>query len=332
MAQLVRTEAESVNAVLAGLLQDAIAEDLLADAFPSDEVQADVPLSAIPHAGDRVCPQAVISVGGRSNAINAFVRANAGLRYGKPEAVMVSLGIDTDVEALDCLPPGSRCRLGSQISAPALAQLLDRPPYSHIREVVLAYLLHKSGSQTLLGSNQVPMAARALAMYELRRLYRLVSAAVDGVASKVRKHSSVPFDDINAIVVVGTDNGAVGRGVVRLITHLARRAIIKQGAGSSCVLYHVALWGSKFDCPSSLGAAASEFTGAVETILESTGELSQLSSFGPGWEADGPDFTVVLPGTAFGGSETEYQQHAARVIAMLATPMGAWLAGMWRNR
>lgn len=281
-----------------------------------------------------VNPLGVLALGGKATDVLLQVCALRAARYGDFMDVMVPVAMDTEVASLQRLPAGLQIRLGEETSAPGLASLLSSSLLQFIAERVRPHLLVKSGRQTALGSNQVPAAALGLALYEHQKVY----SAIEGFVCRIRdlphtsRHSAVRGRGL--VVVMGTDNGAVGRGLGRHVTRLVRTAMRRSGA--DLTLIHIALWGSSFEggVPDPKGAAAAEIGGAVETVLDATGQLPLPVETDLDQREDGPaaDFNIVLSGVAFQGDEGLWKAHAARVVDLLATSAGLKLAAIWRNQ
>lgn len=273
-------------------------------------------------------PLGVLSCGGRANMVSQVLRSWNSDRGATQTAAY--LAVDTEAAALEEFEASSRLQLGRDVSAPQLARQFGRRANQRVAEATEPYLLAKSGELTVLGSNQVPAAANALARNELGVVYHAVQALVARTL-ELRDGSPQQFAACDVFVVVSSANGAVGRGTGLLMTNLVRNALIEAKALSAAVVYHVDLHMSSFSVPSAMGARASEFTSLVETLLDASHELPLLQTWGPSWDADhGADFTVVVP-SATASTEEAYTRSAALMIDALRTPLGQWVAGMWRN-
>lgn len=303
-----------------GLIDEVDMTEAVAAALPDVE-----PPVLTRHHEDRVCPQSVISCGGRANAVHKYMRDRAAARYGWPDRVMGSLAIDSERKALAPFPLAAQFTLGERMSAPAIARTCGQPAFDHIARATEPHELVKSGEETMLGSNQVPQAAYALALREYSDLKRVIEAAISK-ATEARKSSSLAFEPVTAITVLSTDDGAVGCGIGRLVAAIARNAKPEEA-----ILYHLILSVKGFGVPSTPGARASEFAGAVETILQVTGAWKPLEGLEIGADSRGANYTIVVPGEAYAGAEESFLHHVAQIAEVLRTPLGLVLAGRLRN-
>lgn len=302
---------------------------------------ADVPAPAdgasVLHRAEavRINPLGVLACGGKATDVLLQCCELRAARCGTNALeVLVPVAVDTEVASLERLPEGLRIRIGEEASAPALRGLLASPVYGFIADRVAPHLLAKSGNGTALGSKQVPSAPYALALHEHNRI-------AEAVADFVRRVQDLPSESQypgligrGVIVVVGTDNGAVGRGLSRHLTRLVRMAV--QQCGADLMLLHMALWGSNFEAkvPNARGAAAAELGGAVETLLAAQGHLALPREIDLDQAASdaGADFNVVLSGLPSQGDEGLFKAHAARVLDLIGTSAGMKIAAIWRNR
>jgi hypothetical protein len=303
-----------------GLIDELDTAEAMAAALA--DVESQVQLA---HSDDRVCPQVVISCGGRANAVHEFMRARAAARYGWPDRVMSSVAIDSELAALEPFPLAARFPLGTRMSAPAIARACGHPAFGSIAKATEPHELVKSGEETMLGSNQVPQAAYALALREYSELKKGIGGAITA-AKDAGKSSSLHFEPAISITILSTDDGAVGRGTGRLVAALARNV-----KPENAVIYHVILSVRGFGVPSPLGARASEFAGAVETVLQVTEAWKPLEGLEAGMDSRGANYTIVVPGEAYTGAEESFLHHVAQIAELLRTSLGQVLAGRLRN-
>lgn len=303
-----------------GLIDELDTAEAMAAALTDVESQMQ-----LPHSDDRVCPQVVISCGGRANQVHALMRDRAAIRYGWADRVMCSRAIDSELKMLEPFPEAARFPLGTRMSAPAIARACGQPAFERIARATEPHELVKSGEETMLGSNQVPQAAYALALREYEELKKAIEGTI-AAATDVHKSSSMAFERVTSITVLSTDDGAVGRGTGRLVAALARNAKPEEA-----VVYHVIFSVRQFGVPSDVGARASEFAGAVETVLQVTGAWRPLEGLEIGVDSRGANYTIVVPGEAYDGAEESFRQHMAQIAEVLRTPLGLVLAARLRN-